>query len=172
MTKYVALLRGVNVGGRVIKMADLKACLEKAGFKNVKTFLQSGNVVLESDKNEDALKQQIERVLTKTFNYPAKVWVVSADNLSKIVQANPFAGAPKDYQQYVIFFENGLEKDFAAEAVDLADEEVKVGEAVAYWKVKKGQTLQSTRGKLLAKSKYKNCNTNRNLNTLNKIISI
>jgi len=171
MTKYVVFLRGVNVGGRVVKMAELKACLEKAGFKNVKTLLQSGNVIFESDKKQSALKPEIEKLLTKTFNYPAKVWVISVNQLKTIVEANPFAGADKTYQQYVIFFEDDLAKDFAGEAGDLTNEEVTAGQGVAYWKVQKGQTLKSTRGKLLSKAKYKNFNTNRNVNTLQKILT-
>jgi uncharacterized protein (DUF1697 family) len=70
----------------------------------------------------------------------------------------------------VIFFENGLEKDFAKETADLEDEKVEAGSGVAYWKVQKGKTLQSSRGKLLAKAKYKNFNTNRNINTLQRIL--
>jgi uncharacterized protein (DUF1697 family) len=171
MPNYVVFLRGVNVGGRIIKMADLKTCLEKAGLKNVKTFLQSGNVIFEGSKNKAALKTEIEKTLTKTFGYAAKVWVFSMADLQKIVEANPFAAAPKDYHQYVIFFENGLEKDFATEAGKQQSEEVSARQGVAYWKVQKGNTLQSTRGKLLSKTKYKNFNTNRNINTLRKIVS-
>src|SRR6266404_3652074 len=162
--KYAALLRGVNVGGRIIKMAELKACFEKTGFKDVTTYLQSGNVVFEAALSEVEAKQKIEAALTKTFKYPAKVIVVSMDNLKKIIDANPFSGAPKDYHQYVIFFENGLEKDFAAETLELTDEAVEVGQGVIYWKVNKGMTLKSHRGKLLSKAKYKNFNTNRNVN--------
>jgi uncharacterized protein (DUF1697 family) len=54
MTKYVAFLRGINVGGRIIKMADLRICLEKAGFGDVKTILQTGNVIFESDISDTA----------------------------------------------------------------------------------------------------------------------
>jgi uncharacterized protein (DUF1697 family) len=170
MAKYVAFLRGVNVGGRIVKMAELKTSFEKAGFKNVSTLLQSGNVVFESDKKEPALKTQIEELLTKTFNYPAKVQVVSLDNLKKIVAANPFADAPVDHHQYVIFIENDLETALVAEAGKQLGEEVKVGQGVVYWKVQKGQTLKSPFAKLLTKSKYKQFNTNRNVNTLQKIL--
>src|SRR5437868_449507 len=114
MVKYAAFLRGVNVGGRMVKMAELKASFEKAGLQAVKTLLNSGNVVFESDKTEQQLKKQIEETLTKTFGYPAKVWVLSVSELKNLVDANPFINAPKDYHQYVIFFENGLEKAFAA----------------------------------------------------------
>jgi uncharacterized protein (DUF1697 family) len=171
MSRYVALLRGVNVGGRIIKMAELKSCFEKMGFKNVATLLQSGNVVFESDLKEEELKKKIEDTLGKTFNYPAKVWVKSIENIQKIVEDNPFIGASKEHHQYVIFFENGLEKDFTEEPGNFNDEAVKAGNGVAYWKVQKGHTLKSSRGKLLTKAKYKNFNTNRNINTLNKIIT-
>ena len=154
MTKYVALLRGVNVGGRIIKMDELKGCFEKAGYENVRTLLNSGNVIFESGKNAGTLKKEIEETLTKTFNYPAKVWVVPTAEIKRIVEQNPFKNAPADYHQYVIFFEDSLEKDFAAEAVDSEDEEVKTNNGVAYWKVQKGETLKSQRGKILTKSKY------------------
>jgi uncharacterized protein (DUF1697 family) len=170
MNTYVAFLRGVNVGGRIVKMADLKTCFEKAGFKNVSTLLQSCKVIFESDKTEPELKAQIEELLTKTFNYPAKAQVVSLDNLRKIVNANPFANAAADHHQYVIFIENDLEIELVAEAGKQLGEEVAAGQGVVYWRVQKGQTLKSPLGKLLTKSKYKQFNTNRNINTLQKIL--
>jgi uncharacterized protein (DUF1697 family) len=171
MNKYLAFLRGINVGGRIIKMAELRACLEMAGFENVATLLQTGNVSFESHKKAAELKPEIEALLSKTFNYAAKVWVISADELRQIVEANPFDGAPSDYHQYVIFFENGLEKEFVAEVQEAKGEKTKAGKGVVYWKVKRGVTLQSQRGKLLTKAKYKNFNTNRNINTLKKIVA-
>jgi uncharacterized protein (DUF1697 family) len=77
-------------------MAELKSCFEKMGFKNVATLLQSGNVVFESDLKEEELKKKIEDTLGKTFNYPAKVWVKSIENIQKIVEDNPFIGASKN----------------------------------------------------------------------------
>jgi uncharacterized protein (DUF1697 family) len=172
MTSYVVFLRGVNVGGRIVKMADLKVCLEKCGLKNVKTILQSGNVVFDSDKNEAQLKSLIEQTLTRAFSYPAKVQVFSIDNLNKIIKAYPFK-AKDGWHSYVIFIENGLEKDLAKEPSGLNEkvEQVAAGQGAVYWQVERGQTLKSTFGKLLSKSKYKEFNTNRNLNTLQKIAS-
>lgn len=172
MVKYVAFLRGVNVGGRIIKMADLKACFEKAGFKDVKTILNSGNVIFESNKTDNSkLKQQIETSLTKKFNYPAKAQVLPMNNLQKIVAGNTFKGATKDYHQYVIFIENDLEIGLVAEAGKHLGEQVKAGRGVIYWSVQKGQTLKSPFAKLLTQSKYKQFNTNRNINTLRKIVA-
>jgi uncharacterized protein (DUF1697 family) len=171
MTKYAAFLRGVNVGGRIVKMADLKACLEKAGFSEVTTFLQSGNVIFESDKTDTSiLKIQIQDLLTKTFNYPAKVQVISIPNLEKIINNYPFK-IKDGFHDYIIFMESGLEKDLAGEAprFDKNLEQVTAGKGVIYWQVERGQTLKSSFGKLLSKSKYKQFNTNRNLNTLRKM---
>jgi uncharacterized protein (DUF1697 family) len=168
--KYVAFLRGVNVGGRIVKMAELKACFEQAGFKDVKTILQTGNVIFGSDKTDiPKLKEQIEGAITKTFNYRAKAQVVSLENLKKIIDANPFTGAPEQFHQYVIFIENDLETGLVAEAGKQLGEAVKAGNGVVYWKVQKGQTLKTPFAKLLTKSKYKEFNTNRNINTLRKI---
>jgi uncharacterized protein (DUF1697 family) len=172
MVKYVTFLRGINVGGRIIRMADLKTCFEGMGFSEVKTLLNSGNVIFESDLKEPELKKKIEETLTKTFSYPAKVWVISMDELKKIIGANPFLDAPTDYHQYVIFFENNLEKDLAAEVANSDNEEVKAGKKVVYWKVQKGLTLKSQCGKLLSQSKYKDFNTVRNMNTLQKVTSV
>lgn len=61
MTIYIALLRGINVGGhKIIKMADLKRLFESIGLKQVKTYIQSGNIVFESEEDINALKVKIE----------------------------------------------------------------------------------------------------------------
>ncbi|MFO0781853.1 MAG: DUF1697 domain-containing protein [Candidatus Saccharimonadales bacterium] len=170
MTKYVAFLRGINVGGRVIKMADLAACCEKAGLNQVKTVLQTGNVVFESDKSEAELKRLLEDTLTSTFDYPAKVQVLSIPELQKIIDEYPFGEPKPNIHDYLIFIENELEQLLLAEKYELAlGEKVAAGKGVIYWRVEKGLTLKSSFAKVLTKAKYKPFNTNRNLNTLKKI---
>jgi uncharacterized protein (DUF1697 family) len=172
MTSYAAFLRGINVGGRIIKMPDLKSCFEDTGFANVTTVLQSGNVLFEADQSSLlALKEQIETKLTKTFNYPAKAQVLTLSNLRQIIADYPFGAASYRQHDYVIFLENGLEKPLLEEDCKLAKgENVQAGRGVVYWRVDKGSTLQSQFAKLLTKSKYKAFNTNRNLKTLQKLI--
>jgi uncharacterized protein (DUF1697 family) len=173
MMKYAVFLRGINVGGRVVKMADLKICLEKAGLKNVVTLLQSGNVVFESASSADELKKIIESTLTETFDYPAKVQVFTVDNLRKIVDGYPLGIASGKQHDYVIFVENGLEKAILADNYSLGDgEKVQAGDGVIYWRVDQGLTLRSSFGKALAKAKYKQFNTNRNLKTLKKLLAL
>jgi uncharacterized protein (DUF1697 family) len=146
MTKYVAFLRGI-------------------------TLLNSGNVIFESDLGVPELKEKIEETLTKTFNYPAKVQVVEQGHLKKIIDGYPFGEAGPKQHNYVIFMENGLEKEALNDSYELgAGEKVQAGQGVIYWRVDQGQTLRSSFGKLLAKSKYKEFNTNRNINTLQKLL--
>jgi len=88
---YFAFLKGVNVSGhRIIKMAELKAMFEAMGFKNVRTFIQSGNVVFESQAKADALKKKIETGLAKSLGYNVNVIIRSKDEMEKIVKDYPF----------------------------------------------------------------------------------
>ncbi|HET7060436.1 MAG TPA: DUF1697 domain-containing protein [Candidatus Saccharimonadales bacterium] len=173
MTKYGAFLRGVNVGGRIIRMADLRVCLEKVGLENVTTILQSGNLVFESGSAAPQLKKLIETSLTKTFGYSAKAQVLPLEALAKIVDQYPFRTAGDNQHDYVIFMENGLEKELAAEPCRLAaGEQVAAGRGVVYWRVDKGSTLKSDFAKLLTKAKYRHFNTNRNIKTLRKMLAL
>lgn len=169
--RYVALLRGVNVGGRTIKSAELVKCFEGLGFTNVKSVLQSGNVIFESSEPDSAkLKSEVEVALQTTFNYPAKAQIVSIDNLQQIIANYPFGTAGESQHDYVIFMESDLEKEITKEPCQLqAGEKVAAGQGVVYWRIDKGQTLKSNFAKLLTKAKYKSFNTNRNLRTLRKL---
>jgi uncharacterized protein (DUF1697 family) len=136
-------------------MADLRSCLEKAGLNDVATLLQSGNVVFESSHEESELKKLIEASLSKTFSYPAKAQVLSMNRLSEIVKKYPFGTAGDNQHDYVIFMENGLERELVAEAYSLTPgERLASGQNVVYWRVDKGSTLKSNCAKLLTKTKY------------------
>ncbi|TME10176.1 MAG: DUF1697 domain-containing protein [Chloroflexi bacterium] len=171
MKHWVALLRGVNVGGRTIRMAELRSALEEAGLQNVETILQSGNVRFDSPDDAARLKDRLEKTLRERFGYDAKVQVVERDQLNRIVEAYPFGKADASRHDYVIFLERGLERDLAGEEVELgAQELVAAGDGVVYWRVDEGSTLKTNFAKLLTKAKYRDFNTNRNLNTLRKLL--
>jgi uncharacterized protein (DUF1697 family) len=171
MKQWVALLRGVNVGGRTIKMAELRTALEEAGLENVETVLQTGNVIFDSTDGAARLKDRLETTLRERFGYDAKVQVIERDQLGKIIEAYPFGKADASRHDYVIFLERGLERDLVDEKVELgAQERVAAGDGVVYWRVDKGSTLKSNFAKLLMKSKYRDFNTTRNLNTLRKLL--
>lgn len=97
--KYIAFLRGINVGGKNrIKMADLKLWFELNGFKNIKTYLQSGNIIFESDSTDiTRITRNMEICLYKNFGFPIKVIIRSLDELHRIIEGNPFLKDP-EYQ--------------------------------------------------------------------------
>lgn len=92
MTKYIALLRKVNVGGsNLIKMNALREVFETAGFKNVRTFQQAGNVVFESAaKNPAVIGGKLEKLLSKSFNADLRAFVFTVDELARITKQDPF----------------------------------------------------------------------------------
>lgn len=92
--KYAAFLRGINVGGnKKVPMAYLKKCLEKLGFKNVKTLLNSGNVVFETSKTKpEVLRKNIEAQIEKTFGFPSSTIIRSLEELQKLIDSDPFKG--------------------------------------------------------------------------------
>jgi uncharacterized protein (DUF1697 family) len=89
MNSYAVFLRGINVGGINIKMAELKDALASAGFEGVKTLLASGNVVLASQEQPAAVKQTFETCLRDTFGYDAWVVVLTAQRVAELVEACP-----------------------------------------------------------------------------------
>src|SRR5580698_10418097 len=116
--RYVALLRGINVGGRSIKMNELRPVFEALGFDAVQTVAQSGIVVFDTEAERSTLKVTIEQALNARFHYPAKVQVYALADLQEIVNADPFTSDPKRHN-YNVFFENGLEKQLLAAVDDL-----------------------------------------------------
>jgi len=172
MKKYIALLRGINVGGRVIKMSDIVESLSELGLENIKSVLQTGNIVFQSNKSQVTLKTIIEKALSQTFDYRARVQILDFEGMIKIINNYPFTTKLTDYHDYVVFIENGLEKDIIKEKIKLDNnEQIKAGKSSIYWRVKKGRTLATDFAKLLNSKKYKDYVTTRNLNTLNKLIT-
>jgi len=174
MRKYISLLRGINVGGRNIKMADLIDCYSSIGLTNSKTFLQSGNVTFDIEEADiDLIKTNLELAVSKTFNFPARIFVLSVDKLKAIIERYPFENCDNSYQYYVIFINNILATKLYEQGVGLKSqiEDVALGDDVVYWKVQKGMTVKSPFSKLLVKSEFKDFHTNRNINTLTKLLS-
>lgn len=171
---HVVLLRGINVGGINIKMADLREALAGAGFEHVRTVLATGNVLLGSDLDASALKSSIESVLSDRFGYQAWVIVLDPATLRAIVEEYPFDAEREGWHPYVIF---GSNSDHLAELAALGDtldadlERLASGAGVVYWEVVKGNTTDSIVGKLTAKARYKPTTTTRNLRTLVKMLA-
>lgn len=90
MTKYIALLRGINVGGNnKIIMTELKAAFEKTGFKNAATYINSGNVIFDSDLSETAVKTVCEELIIAAFGFRIAVMILTAADLNDALAHAP-----------------------------------------------------------------------------------
>jgi uncharacterized protein (DUF1697 family) len=175
MADFIALLRGVNVGGITVRSADLRELFEGLGFGSVRTVLASGNVVFESSAKEShaALKARIEQALRDRFDYDAWIVLVTRAELQRAIDGFPFDADDEHRQPWVIFAsEDDVLDELAAFAGD-ADAEVDPiarGDGVVYWNPVKGTTVDTPFAKLLAKARFKPTTTNRNLRTLRKMV--
>nr|MBA2373710.1 DUF1697 domain-containing protein [Chloroflexota bacterium] len=101
MTSYAIFLRGVNVGGITIKMADLRTTLEALPIANVRTILASGNVLADSDLSAPKLKETVEAALRKRFGYDAWVIVLTTDRVAALVEACPYPADDAAMHTYI-----------------------------------------------------------------------
>jgi uncharacterized protein (DUF1697 family) len=177
MTAWIALLRGVNVGGITVRNADLAALLrDELGFQSVTPVLASGNVAFETDAGPSRrarLKASIEGALRKRFGYDAWIVLVTRGEVEKAIAAFPFDASVADRQPWVIFGSDDAVLDELAAAAASLDPEadpVARGKGVLYWNPVKGTTVDTPFAKLLARAAYRSSTTNRNLRTLQKIV--
>ena len=172
MSRYAAFLRGVNVGGVNLKMAEVAKAFEDAGFTNVRTILASGNVLLDSRSGVDAVRKKAEKALRDTFGYDA--WVLAYDiaTVAAVSAKFPFERELEGHHSYVTFITDSDVLDELAALAKEAEphEKIERGEGVIYWQVPITGTLDTTIGKTMGKKRYKSSTTTRNLRTLDKVL--
>nr|WP_315032130.1 DUF1697 domain-containing protein [uncultured Chryseobacterium sp.] len=170
--KYCAFLRGVNVKGTNMKMADVCQVFKEAGMKEVGSILASGNIVFSSDKTADDLKIILEKAMSDYFSYEAFLFIKSQDETEIFWKSIPFE-KNEDFHIYAFVGLPGVEKVLMGEfeKADQADnEKVEIVDDIFYWQVPKGSTLDSTFGKILGKKSLKDQLTSRNVNTFEKVL--
>jgi uncharacterized protein (DUF1697 family) len=176
MTTWVALLRGVNVGGITIRNADLAEVFAALGFERVRTVLASGNVVFEAGgaaSGRAKLKTAIEGALRTRFGYDAWIVLVTLGELATAADGFPFDDTDASRQPWVIFCVDDATRDelvTAAAQLDASADPVASGPGVVYWNPVKGTTVDTPFAKVLAKTTFKPRTTNRNLRTLRRIL--
>jgi uncharacterized protein (DUF1697 family) len=171
--RYVALLRGINVGGKtLIKMADLKTCVEVLGFDGVSTYIASGNVLFESGKRDAAkLERQIEHAIEQRFKLPVKVVVLDRTAFGRIVKAIPKTWIGNEsLRANVAFVRRGTDAKRIVRELEpeAAVEEVKAINGAILWATKRSALNRSVMRKLIGGAAYKEL-TVRNLNTTLKL---
>ncbi len=174
--KYIALLRGINVGGNsIIRMADLKTCLLKADFQNVETFIQSGNVIFDSPEREiQKLETRMEETIFKTFKFNTKVLIRSEEQLTRILKE-----VPKDWKErddlrcYIVFVKapTSVEEVKLQMAIKEGVDFVTTGDGVLYAGTLLSGLMQSGLKKLIGKKVYQDI-TIRNYSTIQKLAAL
>ena len=105
MPRHIVLLRGINIGSRNrIAMPELREALEEAGFADVQTYVQSGNIVLSSSSKADAVARKVKREISKSFGLDIDVVVRTRAQIAKIVERNPLEKDAKDPKRYQVSF--------------------------------------------------------------------
>ena len=173
MVRYISLLRGINVGGHNVNKTDLIDTYSELGFKEIKTYLQTGNVSFKTAELSIAeLTNKLEETLSKKLEFPVPVFMVTEERLNKIINEYPFDNTDNSFQFYVIFLKEGLAEKLYGSGKSLGSviDKIDLGDNVVYWMVPKGMTVNSPFSKLLVKTNFKNYHTNRNLNTLIKLL--
>jgi uncharacterized protein (DUF1697 family) len=175
--KYLALLRGVNVGGKgLIRMSELKDCLEKAGFADVRTYIQSGNVLFAAPKTETGrLARKMEAAIEKTFAMKIGVVVFAEKEWQEIVRRAPKSwGENKDWKHNLLALLPGANAADVMKAVGALKPEVEAittGRGVLYQSLSIDSFGRTNSGKLVGHPIYRRI-TVRNINTARKLAEL
>lgn len=176
MTRYVALLRGINVGGRnPVAMKDLRAAMEAHGLDNVSTYIQSGNVLFETDAARGSLEAEIEATLEKTFGVPLVVVVRSHRQLQSVIDQAPagFGTDPDTYYSDAVFLKAPLTSKQVMGIVELRDgvDQAWPGSGVVYFARLGAERTKSKMSKIVGKPEYKQM-TIRSWTTTVKLVAL
>ena len=168
LTRQVALLRGVNLGGRTVVMSQLRAACEAAGFTDVETLIASGNLVLSSKLRGKTLEKKLEATILAELGVKTDVYVRDAAQLKAILAANPFKAFAKANPAYLVVYfmrakANAAEIGVMA-ASALNGEQVKQGKDCLYIKFPKGQGASRLKTPKLGSA--------RNWNTVTKLAAM
>ncbi len=176
-TRYIAFLRGINVGGHRVKMADLAELFAELGFANVTTFIASGNVIFDANVKEAAgIERQIERHLELSLGYEAPTFVRTPTELADAIAGTPFAstdGVKNKHNIHIGFLRESLGKEATRKLMSLAGamDDFKVIGREFYW-LCRGSTMESPVGWPVVAKTVGMPSTMRNLTMLRKLASI
>lgn len=176
MATFVALLRGINVGGKnLIKMPALKAAFEADGFEHVTTHIQSGNVLFSSGNRSAELTRRIEKMLAEAFDYVPTVVVRSRTQMRAIVDRAPkgFGADPAKYRYNVFFLKQPLTAKAAMRSIDTKPgvDEAYAGTGVLYFTYLTSKATQSRISRVAGSPIYASI-TIRNWNTTTKLLGL
>lgn len=138
MTNYVALLRGVNLGKRQLKMEDLRRVATEIGLEEAKTYIASGNLLFASDKSESRLKHELESAISDHMGARVGVMIRSANELADVASANPFLDEPANFT-VAIFLDEAAPAGAHKAAKNVDGERMALGKREIYVHYPRGQ---------------------------------
>lgn len=177
MSTFIALLRSVNVLGKnMIKMPELARAFDKAGFRNVRTYIQSGNVIFETGKESgESLSAKIREMITKSFSLTIQVLVITPQELSDIALQNPFAERPEVdlSRMHVTFIDRDAEAERAEKLLSYhyPPDEIIIGKRAVYVHCPDGYGRTKFHNNFIEKKLSVNA-TSRNWNTCLKLMEM
>lgn len=175
--QYLVLLRGINVGGNnIIKMAALKTCFETMGFAEVRTYIQSGNVLFHAVETDTVkLSAMISQAIFETFGYQLRMVIISHKQLKEIVATAPreFGKEPEIFRYDVLFFKGPLTPVEAMQVISTKEgvDFVETGKHVLYFSRLSSKSTQSHMTKITAQPMYQQL-TIRNWNTTTRLLAL
>lgn len=167
MKTYIAFLRGINVGkNTLLPMSELKLICNGIGFKNVRTYIQSGNVIFESELSEEMLVKKLEQALHTRKQKHIPVIIRTAKELESVISCNPFPNA-KPARVGVMFFASPVSNDVLKAITIPRPEEVEISEREIYIHFPNGMGRSK-----LKLSPMQQQGTVRNINTVTKLAKL
>jgi uncharacterized protein (DUF1697 family) len=174
--RYVALLRGINIGGKtMIKMSELKSTFEQLGFKNVVTYINSGNVAFDAPKSPDGkLATKIERAVERFAGRQVQVMVRDREAIKDVLANNPFDGEYETHKQmHVMFMNEEIPHAKHEEALRLQTENERIAiRGREIYALLPGGVADSLIGRGLLEKKLKMPMTARNWRTVEKLAEL
>jgi uncharacterized protein (DUF1697 family) len=176
LTVFVALLRGVNVGGNnMISMKSLKESFETIGFANVSTYINSGNLIFQSKEDDPRkLERKIEQMLSNDYQLDSKVVVRSLAEMEKLVNALPQSwGGDSNWRYNVIFLRHSIDSEKILDELPFKSdvEQILYRPGVLLWSAQVSELTRSNMAKLSSRKIFQDM-TVRNLNTTRKLYEL
>jgi len=174
MNQYIVLLKGINVGGnKKVPMAELRQLLADIGFEEVQTYIQSGNVILQTEEtNRLILENKISQAILDHFGFEVSVLVKTKEELQRIFDDSPFPEDKKEASHFMMLY-NTTEKELVKEASEKTyeGEEYQIINDCIYYFYEKGLG-QAKFSVNFFERKFKTFATARNYNTMLKLLSL
>ena len=174
--KYVLLLRGINVGGKnKVAMSDLKDMISKLGYENVITYINSGNIIFETNDNKEIVRVKISHML-ETFPFSINKVILTQEEYLDEISNLPEWWSEELFRKDVLFYSDEVDYSVMKERIKimpLNDEMVHFGKRAVFWgKCNEKNYLSTSYHKLLMKESFYKSITIRNAKTFEKIIEL